>query len=183
MTFAPADSTITCRTPILRFRAPSRSGSRGLDSGTLRAVHERLTADAHSVLKPQAYHPRLGRSEAEQLVEACRFGQTKRGSFTMTLACPLHAVPNKGNSGPFTRQVTGSLMQTLGQIATAAAAVLNGVYSAVSIGNGGSAITVAGASGAVITITAPVVGIGECRDYSPATNVVFRIVTPGVAPS
>ncbi len=79
---------------------------------------------AHSVLQPQPYHPRLSRVEAEQLVNACRFGQTQRGSFKLTIAVPLDAVPTEehlfGRQIPFTRRVTTALMETLARISSAA---------------------------------------------------------------
>ena len=48
-----------------------------------------LLSEAHSVLVPQPYHPRMSRSEAEDFLSRCRLGQTDRGSFVLTVACPL----------------------------------------------------------------------------------------------
>jgi hypothetical protein len=90
----------------------------------LAGARKALLAQAHSVIQPQPFHPRLGRGEAERLVNACRFGQTRRGSFTVVLACPLDAVPTEGSlfeqQPSFTRQVTAGLMQTLAHLADAA---------------------------------------------------------------
>jgi len=83
-----------------------------------------LLALAHSVIQPQPYHPRLSRADAEQLVNACRFGQTQGGSFKMTIAVPLDAVPTEehlfGREMPFTRRVTTALMDTLARLSLAA---------------------------------------------------------------
>lgn len=83
-----------------------------------------LLAQAHTVLKPQAYHPRLSRSEAEKFVSVCRFGQTQRGSFVVTLVCPLDAVPTEDqhsqSKNSFSRQVTSSFMRAISYLAKAA---------------------------------------------------------------
>jgi hypothetical protein len=87
-------------------------------------VRKALLAQAHSVLQPRPFHPRLSRHEAEQFVGACRFGQTRRGSFTVVVACPLEAVPTEASlfeqQPPFTRQVTASFMRALARLADAA---------------------------------------------------------------
>ena len=114
---------------MLQFRdtgVGAADGTLSLDQAAnfVTGIKKALLSQAHSVLKPQAYHPRLGRGEAEQFVDACRFGQTRRGSFAMTLACPLNAVPTEGqlfqHQSPFARQVTSSFMQALAEIAGAA---------------------------------------------------------------
>jgi hypothetical protein len=82
-----------------------------------------LLAQAHSVIQPQPFHPRLCRNEAERLVNACQFG-SRRGGFKVIIACPLDAVPTEAQlfdrDVPFTRQVTTALMQTLAELTTAA---------------------------------------------------------------
>jgi hypothetical protein len=80
-----------------------------------------LLSVAHSVLVPQPYHPRLARSEAEGFVARCRLGQTERGSFTLTVACPLDLQAGLfGPSGePFARQVTSLLIQSLYELSQA----------------------------------------------------------------
>jgi hypothetical protein len=82
-----------------------------------------LLSAAHSVLVPQPYHPRMTRSEAEDFVARCRLGQADRGSFVLAVACPLEL--KAGWPGPedepFSRRVTSLLMQSLGDLAGAAA--------------------------------------------------------------
>ena len=72
-----------------------------------------LLSEAHSVLVPQPYHPRMSRVEAEDFLSRCRLGQTDRGSFVLTVACPLVLKADllDPNGEPFTRRVTSLLMQ------------------------------------------------------------------------
>lgn len=84
-----------------------------------------LRAAACSVVKPQPFHPRLSRSEADQLMQACRLRQTEPGSFTIVVACPLDAVDRStgpDDSTPFARQVIQGLMRSLQWIDGAAEA-------------------------------------------------------------
>lgn len=84
----------------------------------LEGTRTMLLATAHSTLRPQAYHPRLSRAEAQQFVRRCRLGQTERGSFTFTVACPLDFLPGtQSGSEPFGRQVTHSLVASLAGVA------------------------------------------------------------------
>ena len=81
-----------------------------------------LLSEAHSVLVPQPYHPRMSRSEAEDFLSRCRLGQTDRGSFVLTVACPLGLKADLlgPNGEPFSRRVTSLLMQSLGELSQAA---------------------------------------------------------------
>jgi hypothetical protein len=51
-----------------------------------------LLSAASTALKPQQFHPRLNRAEAQQLLDASRFGHTERGSFVFKISCPIDAV-------------------------------------------------------------------------------------------
>ncbi len=110
---------------VLRFRNVSPDTLTGvlpLDQAVswLEGSRKLLLAQAHSVLRPQPYHPRLSRAEAEEMVGRCRLGQTERGSFTLTLVCPLDMVPsNLFTVDPFTRQVTWGIVQSLQALASA----------------------------------------------------------------
>ncbi len=128
---------------LVRFRLDEPDSQRGsipLVQGIslLGAAERALLSAACSVIQPQAFHPRLSRGEAEQLVKACRMGQTERGSFTLKIACPLDAVEpdvsatpmplfdkisepdsetaTNGKKEPFTRQVTRLLMGSLNRV-------------------------------------------------------------------
>jgi hypothetical protein len=86
----------------------------------LEGTRKLLLAQAHSVLRPQPYHPRLSRGEAEQLVNRCRLGQTEGGSFTLTVACPLDLVPGTlFHTDPFARQVTQAVFHSLHDLVSA----------------------------------------------------------------
>jgi hypothetical protein len=86
-------------------------------------ARKQLLAAACSELRPQQrYHPRMSFAEAEQFLQACRLGQTERGSFTVIVACPLQAVPGAEDlldSRPFTRRVTSLLMHSLQRLSLA----------------------------------------------------------------
>ena len=111
---------------VLRFRESSNETENGtvtLDqaSDLINGARRMLLSVAHSILHPQPYHPRLARSEAVQFVQSCRFGQTERGSFIMTLACPLNLVPALFDANrPFARRVTENMMRSLEVIARVA---------------------------------------------------------------
>lgn len=94
------------------------SGSIGFLSGVdfLEGAKRSLLSSACSVITPSTYHPRLSRSEADQLLTASRLNHTQRGSFVISISCPLDAVdtePSSPKELPFTRQVTELLMRSL----------------------------------------------------------------------
>lgn len=110
---------------VLRFqeRSPAtRHGDIPLEHARdlLAGVRRLLLAAAHSVLRPEPFHVRMGLAEAEQFLQGCRLGQTERGSFTLAITCPLDAGRGPGlfdESQPFTRQVTTLLMLSLESLA------------------------------------------------------------------
>ncbi|HEX8200539.1 MAG TPA: hypothetical protein VF590_08625 [Isosphaeraceae bacterium] len=139
---------------VLRFRIDEPETEAGIvplaqGIDLLEGVRRSILASACSVVQPQTFHPRLSRTEAEQLLQACRLGQTERGSFTAVIACPLDAVgvePIPGKpmplfegqndlaasapaaeepespapvAEPFTRQATGLLMRSVARIVAA----------------------------------------------------------------
>jgi hypothetical protein len=82
---------------VLRFRIDEPETEAGIvplvqGIDLLEGARKAILASACSVVQPQTFHPRLSRTEAEQLLQACRLGQTERGSFTAVIACPLDAV-------------------------------------------------------------------------------------------
>ena len=112
---------------VLRFREVSPDAETGnLPFGhavrLLNGTRKLLLSAAHSVLAPRPFHPRLARGEAEEFVERCRLGQTERGSFVLTVACPLDlpAALFAPAEEPFARRVTGLLMQSLEALSLAA---------------------------------------------------------------
>lgn len=109
---------------ILRFvwkGADTASGSINLLSGVgfLEGAKKALLSSACSVIHPSTYHPRLSRSEANQLLSASRLNHTEQGSFVISISCPLYAVdldPSVFGETPFTRKVTQLLMLSLGKL-------------------------------------------------------------------
>lgn len=83
------------------------------------SAEKMIKAAACTVLRPRVHHPRLTLTEANQLVERSRFGQTEEGSFILKVSCPLDALDDQGslglsdNEAPFVRQVTHSLWKGL----------------------------------------------------------------------
>ncbi len=108
---------------VVRYRIadPSISSDLSLMRGieVLEGAKRSLLAAAHSILSPQAYHPRLSRTEAKAFVDQCRLKQTEHGSFVVAIACPLNAVDADGlldGIDSFTRLTTSTLMQSLQRI-------------------------------------------------------------------
>lgn len=117
--FPPAD--------ILKFAESgpaATSGDLPLEHGLilLGGMRKLLLAAACSTREPRPFHPRMSLAEAELFLQQCRLGQTEHGSFVITVACPLEAVPVEPNlfdSPSFTRRVTGLLMRSLDRLAHA----------------------------------------------------------------
>lgn len=81
-------------------------------------AQQMLLAAASTVLRPQTHHPRLNRSEAQQLLEAARFRHTQPGSFTLNVSCPVRAldvpsVEGPADSLPFVRRATFTLRRAV----------------------------------------------------------------------
>jgi hypothetical protein len=109
---------------VLRFSESGPEADAGnlpLDHGLelLAGVRKALVAATCSVIRPRTFHPRLSLADAEQFLRQCRLGQTERGSFTVTVACPLDAVPGGEtlfDRAPFGRQVTVLLLRSLNRL-------------------------------------------------------------------
>lgn len=119
-----SDDVISVREDTSDSRSGSVSFPRVLTllSGLKRA----LLSAAHLEIEPLPHYPRLDRADAELLLDRCRFGQTRRGSFVMTVACPLNAVPEGANPDQlsflpsFGRRVTMRLMGSIRLLVEAA---------------------------------------------------------------
>lgn len=124
-----ANDLLYSASDMLRFRVASAAvegGSLPLEDGLrlLDGVRTAILAAAHSVLSPARYHKRMSKGEAEEFVRACRMGQTERGSFVATVACPLRAVDTDQslvdtNDDPFARKTTMLLMRSAAELVTA----------------------------------------------------------------
>lgn len=61
-------------------------------TSAMSGAQQLLLSAASTLLKPQPHHPRLGRSEALQLLNAANFRQTDRGSFVLKVSCRVTAM-------------------------------------------------------------------------------------------
>jgi hypothetical protein len=86
---------------VLRFSIDlGRSSDRGLPlefaTAVLDGAQKLINSAAHTALKPQLHHPRLGRSDAEIMLKRSQFQQTEQGSFILKIACPVDAIESQG---------------------------------------------------------------------------------------
>lgn len=103
---------------ILRFRVAGNDTITGTlffedVYSLLDGAKKALLSAACSVVNKTTHHRRMSRSEAEEMLKACRLGQTEYGSFVAKIACPLDAVdavetdiPLFDTYMPFVRKVT-----------------------------------------------------------------------------
>lgn len=111
---------------VLRYRVASPRTERGTlplvqAIDLLLGAKQSLLAAAHSVLTPAAYHPRLSRTEARQLLDACQMNQTEQTSFVVAISCPLRAVDEEqaglfADNRPFARRATSLLARSLAEL-------------------------------------------------------------------
>ena len=88
----------------------------------LKGAKDILLSAAHSVLKPQVYHPKLKRKEAAQLLENSRFRHTETGSFVIKVSTPVKAMDLQADvfeKTPFVRQATLVINQSALQLVEA----------------------------------------------------------------
>lgn len=118
---------LTPESDILRYRVISAATGRGtipLMEGIrlLEGAKRSILAAACSVLNPITHHPRMSLADAQQLLSACHLGQTERGSYAVSVSCPLHAVeqdqPLLPGNEPFARRAVSTLMRSLSRVVT-----------------------------------------------------------------
>ena len=86
---------------------------------TMEAIKKAIIATACSILSPQKHHAKLRRSEANELMDACKMEQTEKGSFIIKISCPIYAVDydiptSESTKGtPFVRMTMTSFMKSL----------------------------------------------------------------------
>lgn len=90
----------------------------------INGAKELFISAACSVLKPQAHHPRMNRTEALELIEKSRFRHTEKGSFVLKVSSPLKAVDIQANlfsdeNMPFVRQTTLTINKGLNELVMA----------------------------------------------------------------
>lgn len=117
------------REDTLSFRVQSREDAATLPltfaAALLSGAELLLRTAASTVLKPQPHHPRMGRSEAQRLIEVTRFQHTQPGSFVVKVACPVRALDVRApllpgeEDAPFVRRTTNVLYRGLRALVTA----------------------------------------------------------------
>lgn len=111
----------------LRIHSDAHNDSLSLDfaANFLKNTEKLFKAAACTVLRPRANHPRLTLSEATQLVEKTRFGQTESGSFILNVSCPIYAMDVQGtlqlsdDDAPFVRQVFSAIHESMERLVRA----------------------------------------------------------------
>lgn len=121
---AVLNDLMTPDSDILRFRVETRDEhgvTLPLQEGInlLDGAKKAVLAAACSVVNPQSHHPRMRRTESEQLLSACRLGQTEKGSFIVKIVCPLSAVKEGSTDRPFVRRATKLLLKSAHRIVEA----------------------------------------------------------------
>jgi hypothetical protein len=112
---------------VLRFRviAPGvEAGMLSVEDGArlYGGVRLSLLAAARGAIDPQRSYSKLATGSAEEFVKRCRLGQTERGSYVATVACPMSVMPERQRDAiPFARQTTGLLLNTMSALAIAIA--------------------------------------------------------------
>lgn len=108
---------------VLRFRVVvpgTRGGQLRLanDIALRDGVRRALLASACSVVAPVAFHPRMSRAEAEDLLDTCRAGQTEVGSYVMKVICPMDVEGGQPalTDDPFARRVTKFFMKSVAEL-------------------------------------------------------------------
>lgn len=118
----------------VRFRVINRNTIGGTISfiegfNLLEAAKKALFTTACDIVQPEKYHKRLGLKGAQQFIEACRLGQTEKGSFVASVICPFvnqtpedkaqelsHINSAEDFEQSLTRRVTTRLMSSLAEI-------------------------------------------------------------------
>lgn len=95
-------------------------------SSMVMGAQQLLLASACTVLRPQAHHPRLSRTEAQQFLDTAKFRHTRPGSFILNVSCPVQAMdvqspllPDEEADAPFVRRTTMVLHRSLRSLVTA----------------------------------------------------------------
>jgi hypothetical protein len=88
----------------------------------IKGAKDMLLSAAHSVLKPQVYHPKMNRKEGLQLLEKSRFRHTELGSFVIKVSTPVKAMDLQDDvfkEIPFVRQAMLHINKSVAQLVNA----------------------------------------------------------------
>lgn len=86
-----------------------------------------ILSSATTVVRPQAYHPRLGVVEAQKVLDMARFNHTEQGSFILNVSCPLNSLDKGGSPDlfggspelPLVRKTSLTMLQSVQSIVNA----------------------------------------------------------------
>ena len=110
---------------VMTPRLDERSLPLSFAAAMVAGAQQLLLAAACTVLRPQAHHPRLSRTEAQQFLETARFRHTQPGSFVLNVSCPVQALDVQAplqpdeEDAPFVRRATLTLCRGLRDLVTA----------------------------------------------------------------
>jgi len=92
------------------------------------AALQSISTATYDVLKPEKFHKRMSNSKADAYIKSCRMGQTDKGSFVISLICPVEPASQLPVSDDedniidetpaFGRKVTQHVMRSVDQIRT-----------------------------------------------------------------
>jgi len=88
----------------------------------MESTKKAIIATACSILSPQKHHAKLRRTEANELMDACKMEQTEKGSFVIKVSCPINAVDDVSSTtgqpqmSPFVRRVMTGFIKSLKDI-------------------------------------------------------------------
>ena len=106
-------------------RQDERSLPLAFASAMVAGAQQLLLASACTVLKPQAHHPRLSRTEAQQFLDTAKFRHTEAGSFVLNVSCPVHGIEGMASllpsetEIPFVRRTTLAFYHSLRSLVSA----------------------------------------------------------------
>ena len=121
------DDTVSFR--VMKNSMSERSIPLAFAYSMLQGAENLLLSAAHTILKPQFFHPRLNRIEAKKFLEASRFRHTEPGSFVLKISCPLYALDEPSgnqlqliegeNNAPFVRKAMALLNKSISSVIAA----------------------------------------------------------------
>ena len=109
---------------VVTSRPDERSLPLAFAGSMVAGAQQLLLAPACTVLNPQAHHPGLSRTEAQQFLEAAKFRHTQPGSFVLNVSCPVQSLDVQAPlhpgeiEAPFVRRTTLTLRRALRDLVT-----------------------------------------------------------------
>ena len=93
----------------------------------LSGIKSSLASAAMLEIEPKPFYVKQQRADVTTFISQCRFGQTQRGSYIMTVSCPLNAMPQQSRLNEntlfepnFSRRITARLYNSIALLVQAA---------------------------------------------------------------